>query len=160
MQELAEKLSELGRLPRSHMIRRCAPLPPWLTDVADEAATTGRPWFHVYLDNFCAMEKLGPGEQPEHGFRFHEALEDAWRSAGVLSSEKKKVAGETRANELGACLDGETGTLGPSAERILRLQRNRVIENLVSNNENQVREGGCLKIDECLLEPKCNEALH
>ena len=30
-----------------------------------------------YLDNFCAMEKLGPGEQPEHGFRFHEALEDA-----------------------------------------------------------------------------------
>ena len=126
MQELAEKLSELGRLPRSHMIRRCAPLPPWLTDVADEAASTGRPWFHVYLDNFCAMEKLGPGEQPEHGFRFHEALEDAWHSVGVLSSEKKKVAGETRANELGACLDGETGTLGPSAERILRLVQSTV----------------------------------
>ena len=70
------------------------------------------------------------------------------------------MAGETRANELGACLDGETGTLGPSGERILRLQRNRVIENLVSHNENQVREGGCLKINECLLEPKCNEALH
>ena len=126
MQELAEKLSELGRLPRSHMIRRCAPLPPWLTDVANEAASTGRPWFHVYLDNFCAIEKLGPGEQPEHGFRFHEALEDAWRSVGVLSSEKKKVAGETRANELGACLDGETGTLGPSAERILRLVQSTV----------------------------------
>jgi hypothetical protein len=24
----------------------------------------------------------------------------------------------------------------------------------------KVREGGLLKLDECLLEPKCNEALH
>jgi len=121
MQEISERLTVIGRLPASHRVRRTAPLPPWLTSVVDQAVGSDKAWYHVYLDNFCAMSKVQPGELATMGRDFHQRLEQAWASVGVLSSDKKKVADEPKAQELGAFFDGEAGTMGPSRERLLRL---------------------------------------
>ena len=51
----------------------------------------GAPWYHVYLDNFCAMEKGPQGFNAGAGEAMHQVLEDSWQRAGVLSSAKKKV---------------------------------------------------------------------
>ena len=67
------------------------------------------------------MEKVTEGDSPDDGVRIHSALEAAWRTAGVLSSSKKKVSGEPVAHELGAMLQGDEGTIGPSPDRLLRL---------------------------------------
>ena len=121
MQEIAERLTTLARLPPSHRIRRTSPLPGWLVDVAAAACTSKRAWYHVYLDNFCAMEKVVSGEVAGQGKEFHEKLEEAWDTVGVLSSAKKRVSRASAAQELGAMIEGNSGTLGPSTERILKL---------------------------------------
>ena len=121
MQELAERLTVLARLPVEHRVRRTSPLPPWLISACDAAEATGQSWYHVYLDNYCGMQKVGAGESSTHAEACHEALEDAWTAAGVLSSAKKKVSGDRSVQELGAYLSGTAGTLGPSKERLLKL---------------------------------------
>ena len=85
MQEIAERLTFIGRLPAANQVRRLAPLPTWLTAVLEEARGAGKPWFHVYLDNFCAMEKGAAEALPGAGATMHQALEQAWASSGVLS---------------------------------------------------------------------------
>ena len=127
MQEIAETLTKIGRLPAASRVRRTAPLPPWLVDTCEVAASSGRPWFHVYLDNFCGMEKVNKDERADAGGQIHSALEAAWRQAGVLSSSKKKVSGEPVAHELGAMLQGDEGTLGPSPERVLKLVQTTLV---------------------------------
>ena len=102
MHEIAERLTTIGRPPSSHRVRRTAPLPPWMVDTCEIASATGRPWYHVYLDNFCAMQRLKKGEALEAGASMHQALEGAWEQVGVLSSSKKKVVAEPVAQELGA----------------------------------------------------------
>eukprot|EP00435_Cladocopium_sp_Y103_P052317 s489_g16.t1 len=121
MQEVANRLTTIGRLPPENKVRRLAPLPPWLTSVVDKAHALGKPWFHVYLDNFCAMEKGPQGFTPQAGEALHGLLEESWSRAGVLSSSKKRVSGAQTAQELGAYFDGKEGTLGPSSERLLKL---------------------------------------
>eukprot|EP00435_Cladocopium_sp_Y103_P018713 s557_g4.t1 len=121
MQELAERLTVLGKLPAEHRIRRQAPLPSWLTHCLEEGAVAGQAWYHVYLDNFCAMEKgTNPGSLQE-GADLHRKLEEAWRVRGVLLSEKKRVAGADSVQELGASINGVAGTMGPGGGRLLRL---------------------------------------
>ena len=51
----------------------------------------------------------------------HEMAESAWRSAGVLSSEKKRLKFQLKAEELGAYFDGATRTMGGSPIRLLKL---------------------------------------
>eukprot|EP00435_Cladocopium_sp_Y103_P016319 s2345_g4.t1 len=121
MQELAEKLTCIARLPASHRVRRSAPVPAWLTETCVEAERQHRAWYHVYLDNFCAMEKVSEQEEPLEGRDIHDRLETAWEKVGVLSSAKKRISGEFEALELGAHLQGKQGTIGPSGERLLRL---------------------------------------
>ena len=121
MQELAERLTVLAGLPADNRIRRTCPLPAWLTDVCRAAAASGQPWYHVYLDNYCGMQKLGAGDACTQGAAWHEALEETWAQTGVLSAAKKKVCGETSVQELGAYFAGESGTLGPSSERLMKL---------------------------------------
>ena len=121
MQEIADRLTTLGNLPESHKIRRTSPLPWWLVDVLDEGRACNKAWYHVYLDNFCAMEKVQRGDEGGSGGILHEDLEKAWANSGVLSSQKKKVVNADRVQELGAALEGEEGIMGPSAERLLKL---------------------------------------
>ena len=121
MQEVADRLTTIGRLPSSHKVRRSMPLPGWLTQTLDDAKEVDKPWYHVYLDNFCCMSKVRDNGKSAQGEQMHEKLEAAWSSAGVLSSAKKRVAGASEAHELGAQFEGLEGTLGPSPERLLKL---------------------------------------
>eukprot|EP00435_Cladocopium_sp_Y103_P022492 s823_g5.t1 len=121
MQEIASRLTTLARLPVTHQVRRQVPLPSWMTTVLSGAESLGRPWYHIYLDNFCAMERVHHECDGEAGKSFHEALEAFWARAGVLSSEKKRISGAPTAQELGALLDGPKGQIGPSGERLLKL---------------------------------------
>ena len=121
MQELAERLTVIARLPAEHRVRRTSPLPPWLTSACETADATGQSWYHVYLDNYCGMQKVGAGKPSTHAEACHEALEAAWTATGVLSSAKKKVSGGASVQELGAHVSGVAGTLGPSKERLMKL---------------------------------------
>ena len=100
MQELAERLATISQLPEGYRVRRTSPLPSWLTEVCDRAVATNRPWFHVYLDNFCAMEVRTREGDEAKGPAFHQSLESTWQKVGVLSSSKKRVSGATMIDEL------------------------------------------------------------
>ena len=54
MQEIAERLTTLAKLPSGHRVRRTAPIPAWLVDTCEVAVATEQPWYHVY---FCAMQR-------------------------------------------------------------------------------------------------------
>lgn len=127
MQEIAEKLTVLARLPPENRVRRLAPLPVWLTNTMPEAEKQNRPWYHVYLDNFCAMQLTTAGKSADAGHSLHDALEEAWSNQGVLSSAKKRIAGAATVQELGAYFQGRSGTIGPSAERLLRLVQTTLV---------------------------------
>lgn len=127
MQELASKLTTIARLPSSHQVRRQVPLPPWLTDVLEKSVATDRPWFHIYLDNFCCMQKCRAGAESTAGQSLHQLLEDAWSRTGVLSSAKKRVSDAPSVQELGAYFEGEAGTVGPSGERLLKLMQTTLV---------------------------------
>ena len=148
MQEIADRLTVLGRLPASHKVKRTSALPAWLTDTLDAAEAKGRPWFHVYLDNFCAMEKKEKATETATGMQMHQALEAAWERAGVLSSAQKRVTGAAVIDELGARVDGANGTIGPSADRLLRLvQSTLVVIGKVSSGKSGYKwslGGGCI----------------
>ena len=120
MQEISERLLWVGRLPRTSQLVRSRAVPLWMVGLMQESKKSGKAWWHVYLDNFAAGEIVrgGPGEE---GDRLHILAEDAWERAGVLSSEKKKKKGVASVQELGAYIDGEGRTIGPSSERIIKL---------------------------------------
>ena len=126
-QEIADRLTVIGRLPENHQVRRTFPLPSWILDASITADREGCAWFHVYLDNFCAMEKRWLEEGPGLAQDFHEMLERAWDRCGVLSSAKKRVSGAVDAQELGGEMKGVVGTLGPSSERLVRLIQSTVL---------------------------------
>ena len=120
MQEIADRLTVIGRLPDDRKVRRDYPLPPWLVDTLRESKSRGSSWFHVYLDNFCSMEKMGDGTPQDSGW-LHSLIEKSWESSGVLSSSGKRVVSASSAVELGAEVNGVEGTLGPTSERLLKL---------------------------------------
>ena len=87
MQEIAERLTTLAKLPSGHRVRRTAPIPAWLVDTCEVAVATEQPWYHVY---FCAMQKVGDGEPAAAVVAMHTKLEQAWEQTGVLSSQQRK----------------------------------------------------------------------
>ncbi len=121
MQEISENILLHGGMARSQQIRRGSPLPPWMCDTLGQAKTTGRVWWHVYLDNFCACEKLLPSSPAVQGDLCHQLAEELWQKAGVVSSEKKKRRVAETIEELGAEVDGKIGSLGGSALRMLKV---------------------------------------
>eukprot|EP00438_Fugacium_kawagutii_P007786 Skav218545 [mRNA] locus=scaffold3191:195997:201855:+ [translate_table: standard] len=127
MQEIADRLTILGRLPSSHQVRRTAPLPLWLVETVDEALALGKAWFHVYLDNFCAMQRQVEGHDSGEGLMFHNNIEQVWSQVGILSSQKKKVVGEASVQELGALVDGQRKMIGGSNLRILKLIQSTLV---------------------------------
>ena len=127
MQEIADRLTTIGRLPLSHKVRKGTPLPHWLVEVLDKSTKQGRAWFHVYLDNFCSMEKVRKGEEANEGHCLHTMLEEAWEKTGVLSSAKKRVSFANDVQELGAFIHGRKGYMGASEERLLKLMQSTLV---------------------------------
>ena len=121
MQEMAEALAYAGGLDRKTQVRKGTPLPNWMNQVLANADTEDRVWWHVYLDNFCAGERLFPDNPGEQGQRCHELAENAWTAAGVLSSEKKRKRAVKVAEELGAEVNGVSKTIGSSSSRLLKV---------------------------------------
>ena len=121
MQEISENLLKHQTLTLSSQVARGRPLPPWFTALLAEARSDNTCWWHIYLDNFCAGERLGASSATDWGRQCHEAAERCWREAGVISSEKKRVAGEITVQELGAEINGELGTLGISTAKLEKL---------------------------------------
>jgi len=121
MQEASQLLLDRHGLPRDAMVTRTRPLPSWLTAVLGESRERQKAWYHVYLDNFFAGEKVLQGEEAAEVAQVHAEAEKAWNTAGVISSAKKKVHNVEAVEELGALLDGDAQLLGGSAERLHRL---------------------------------------
>ena len=118
MQEISENLLLRGGLDPRRQVRRGSTLPEWMVEVIGAAKDDGAFWWHVYLGNFCAAEKVLPPEGAAGGEECHRMAEAIWDRAGVLSSAKKRKCAEQRIEELGAEVDGELGTLGGSNERL------------------------------------------
>ena len=121
MQEVSERLLWHGKLPPTSQLVRNRAVPLWMVGLLREADVTGRAWWHVYLDNFAAAEISKGEEKIKEGDRLHILAEEAWQRAGVLSSEKKRKKAVPEVQELGAHIDGDLKTMGPSAERMLKL---------------------------------------
>ena len=121
MQEISENLVKKGRVSCLGQVLKGTPLPAWMNDILKGAEDQERTWFHVYLDNFCAGERVMLEQQSTKGILCHEQVEQAWGDAGVISSAKKKVVAASRVTELGAEVDGHNGTLGVGNEKLLPL---------------------------------------
>ncbi len=121
MQEISENLLLRGGLNPRRQVRRGSTLPEWMVKVLHSSRDGGNYWWHVYLDNFCAAEKVRPPETEAGGRECHILAEKLWNSAKVLSSEKKRKSAEARIEELGAEVDGDQGMLGGSSERLRKI---------------------------------------
>jgi hypothetical protein len=121
MQEISENLLKVSGLNPRNQVARGVSLPHWFSDILTEAKDTQAFWWHIYLDNFCAGERLAPWSATDRGRMAHEAAEAAWSEAGVLSSSKKRVTAAARALELGAEIDGEQAMLGVSSQKLLHV---------------------------------------
>ena len=121
MQEVAEALGSIGKLPCANRVDRNKILPPWLTETLTVANAENKAWFHVYLDNFCSAEKVRSGEVPEGAALLHELIEESWAKSGVVSSAKKRVSQAPVVAELGAEVGGPGKAIGGSSIRFLRL---------------------------------------
>ena len=124
MQEISAQVLVSGRLPASHQLARNRLIPSWLVNLESLVPPAHRDWWQVYLDNFASGLVTnaydGRSVPPERPHRWHEEAERAWASAGIVSSEKKRVTRARTAVELGAHIDGEKHLVGGSPERLLK----------------------------------------
>ena len=121
MQEVSENILRQGRLNPYNQVARADPLPKWFSEVLDAAEEADRSWWHVYLDNFCACERIEAESSSQAGALCHEAAERAWKLAGVISSEKKRISAANYIQELGAEVDGCLGLLGIPTPKLHKL---------------------------------------
>lgn len=121
MQEISENLLKRHLQGPGHQICRGKTLPPWFNEVLEKASTEERHWWHVYLDNFAAAEHVVPGNSCVAAHLCHQAAEQAWSEAGVISSSKKRVTDQPTMVELGAEVDGIHKQLGVTTEKLVKL---------------------------------------
>lgn len=121
MQEISEALLAQQGFDQSLQVHRRKPLPTWLTEVLASSKHVSRAWYHVYLDNFMSGERNSREAFAGSDEALQKAAEQAWKSAGVLSSEKKKVVGEEAVEELGGFLSGDQKMLGVTALRLIKV---------------------------------------
>ena len=121
MQEASELILRGGCLDERAQIVRGLPLPIWTTGLIETANSSGKTFWHVYLDNFAAGEIGKESSDFKDGNRLHQLAEAAWSDAKVVSSDKKRKACEREAQELGAHIQGDLQTIGGSPERLLKL---------------------------------------
>ena len=121
MQEVAERVLLLDGPEGAGQIVRGRPLPQFMVESLKGGERSGQPWWHVYLDNFCGGVRFNSEEARHRGDRQHQATEDCWSRAGIVSSEKKRLRATSSAVELGACIDGSQQCISVSGEKFLRL---------------------------------------
>eukprot|EP00435_Cladocopium_sp_Y103_P032808 s562_g8.t1 len=121
MQEISEHLMKFNGIGSVHQVCKGKVLPPWFSAVLRESDDVQRHWWHVYLDNFAAAERVVPSNGRVAARLCHDAAERAWADAGVVSSAKKRVAGQERIQELGAEVDGEYRQLGMATPKLVKL---------------------------------------
>ena len=102
---------------------RGKPIPGFMVQSMREAGQTLKPWWHVYLDNFCVGQRVAREnhEDIEQGNILHSSAEAAWQRAGIISSKKKRVVEANEVEELGALVNGSGKTLGISGTRLFKL---------------------------------------
>ena len=127
MQEISEQILKHKSLPVESQLVRNRALPKWLTGVFGESESSGKAWWHVYLDNFAAGEIGMSDSNWDNGSALHELAEECWADSGVLSSEKKRKRVERHAEELGAFIDGEQRTIGGSPTRLIGLMQSTLL---------------------------------
>ena len=124
MQEISTNLLLQKPLLESHMVSKGKPMPSWLVCLTETVPAASRVWWQVYLDNFASGRVWNPyldremseGEWQE----FHVRAEEAWASAGIVSSSKKRVIRAEEATELGGHLDGRNHLFGGSPQRVYK----------------------------------------
>ena len=121
MQEVAEQVAYLGGAEEESQVTRGSSLPLFLTGCLHESHARDRPWWHVYLDNFCSGQRVQGDADFQKGQDLHNLVEDVWARTGLVSSAKKRVSGASTAQELGAWIDGDRHTISASGERFIRL---------------------------------------
>jgi len=121
MQEISENLLLKYSLSSEHQLARNKSVPLWMVGLLKTAKQSHRTWWHVYLDNFAAGQLVNPSETIVSGNALHDTAEAAWATAHVISAEKKRKSGVLLGEELGGFIAGDSKTLGPSPERLLRL---------------------------------------
>ena len=121
MQEISQNLLFCFGLPREQQVRKTRGLPLWLCNTMRKSCKEKRSWWHIYLDNFFAGEKCKKGEKADESSALHAAAENAWARTGVISSEKKRISGRSKVDELGARFGGEDQFLGVSGERLVKI---------------------------------------
>ena len=118
MQEAAELILLRGGLDAAGQLTKTSPLPPWLIDSSSAAPVPGRPWWHVYLDNFAGGAKVA-GFTPGALETMQETAEGLWDQAGIVISKDKTVTGATSGIELGAFIGGKGQWIGAGLSRSL-----------------------------------------
>eukprot|EP00438_Fugacium_kawagutii_P029993 Skav217720 [mRNA] locus=scaffold2294:330165:342168:- [translate_table: standard] len=121
MQEVSDSLLRAKNMSPEQQVTRLRPLPNWMTSILTACDDGTRAWYHVYLDNFFSGMRAQEGVINDEDQVLQRKAEEAWLEAGVLSSSKKKVSGESTVEELGALIDGVGGILGGSPSRLLKL---------------------------------------
>ncbi|CAK9104456.1 unnamed protein product [Durusdinium trenchii] len=120
MQDLAETILLKGGFDPCAQISKSHPLPPWVLESSELGNKQGRPWWHVYLDNFAAGAKVRD-EEPSELIALQKAAESLWVDAGVVVSEDKSVVAASSGVELGAFLGGKGQWIGASPERLIKV---------------------------------------
>ena len=121
MQEASEMLLRRGPIHKGGQLSRSKPIPEWFNEVLLRAGENHRAWWHVYLDNFAAGERVTRGDPSLDAMLCHQLAEEAWNQAGIISSDKKRVKSAEKIVELGAEINGASRFLGASSERMLKL---------------------------------------
>ena len=120
MQYIAEEVLLSGGIPEATQISKTSGLPHWVVDSCATGERKGKPWWHVYLDNYASGEVLKEAEVAAGG-ELQQQVEKLWRAAGIVSSQEKSVTNCSSATELGAHISGKGQWMGASPERLIKL---------------------------------------
>ncbi|CAK9061007.1 unnamed protein product [Durusdinium trenchii] len=120
MQEIAESVLLQGGLDDQGQIHKTCPLPSWMINSTSEGMRQGRPWWHVYLDNFAGGAKVVE-EHPKELIELQRSAEALWGEAGIVVSADKSVVAAESGVELGAFIGGSGQWIGASCERMIKI---------------------------------------
>ena len=92
MQEISENLLKVTGLNPRKQVARGSSLPIWFSEILSQASESEAYWWHIYLDNFCAGERMQPWKASDKAKLAHEAAEAAWdKKAGQRSDQSSRA---------------------------------------------------------------------